>query len=72
LKPSFGTLEEKKNKIGVGFSMADRYCDVVVWFQYFVVNFVPYLPFHRRLTGHKMHIPTLVIIQPFVPIKLEI
>lgn len=52
--------------------MADRYCDIVVWFEYFVVDFVMYLQFYRGLAGHKMHIPTLVITQPFTPIKLEI
>lgn len=41
--------------------MADGCCDIVVWFEYFVVDFVMYLQFHGGLTRHKMHIPTLVI-----------
>lgn len=55
----------------IGFTMADGHCDITVWFEYFVVDFVMCLHFHRGLTSHKMHIPTLVITQPFIPVKLE-
>lgn len=53
-------------KIRVGLTMANH-CYIVVWFKYFVVDFMPYLQLHRGFTGHKMHIPALVITLSIIP-----